>query len=122
MSSRPWLSRGGGAPGQRRYKGGLVAYPQNKSHPHVVAGMELIHDVTDFKRRVTQKGPPWPQDTVRKDGTETLQPRKFSAHAALTLLRPETGSPSAVRVRWCVFFPLDDSQGPFDSSNVVHER
>jgi hypothetical protein len=82
-----------------------------------------VHELQNRKADTGQGG--WPSDRIVDGGTVSERPRKAAGHVAAALVHPVGGAserPEApeVRVRWCVFFPLDDSPDLRQSTALVH--
>ena len=73
------------------------------------------------KLRSLRSADDWPRDPHWQDGRSVFVSRKALAHAAVTVLRPDNGPAKGrgARLRWAVFFPLDDDPNP--RSNAVVE-
>jgi hypothetical protein len=113
---RPILDSGGCEP-LRRFQGKAAT----DSRTWVINGSVVRGDgVLD---RVRQRSD-WPIDRISLNGRNKDQPRKAAGHASVVLVRP-TGAdsaPSFVRIRWCVFFPLDDSSAVDSTSPLVETK
>ena len=97
----------------RTFEGAIASDERSWS----VVGIEALG--SDSLRQLRSK-PDWPHSPQWHDGRYSTAPRKALAHAAVTVLRPD--SPNAellgTRLRWAVFLPLDDDPEP-RSSEIV---
>ncbi len=113
---RPVLDAGGCEP-LRGYQGNAAT----DSRTWAVNGSVVRND--EVLQCVRQRGD-WPRDRVSLHGRVEDRNRKAAGHASVAMVRP-TGAgsaPSVVRVRWCVFFPLDDSSALQSTSPLVEAR
>lgn len=87
-----------------------------------IAGMVERDDAV--LQTVRQRGD-WPRDRIKLGAGFADRERKAAGHASIALVRPTAPhlKPAELRVRWCVFFPLDDaSKPPADSTLVETQR
>ena len=90
---------------------------ENGTERTIVRGLEAVgHD----SLRLIRDDSGWPREIIWQDGRRTLVPRKARAHAAITVLRPESISTEHLGacIRWAVFLPLDDDPQPSNNSVV----
>jgi len=77
------------------------------AHGWMVSGAEALG--SNSLRELKQEQA-WPRDDhYDEDGRRIRVPRKALAHAAVTVMRADDKKLRGARLRWAVFFPLDDN-------------
>ncbi len=122
FQSRSWLDR-------PKVNESPRAHPARSFNGEIVAdaaGWRVVgRDVWDdasLQALRASRSRDWPRDWIRLPGGRSReQDRKAVGHAGVTVVRPIDGvaGPGAIRLRWCVFFPLDDTPLPASGSALI---